>query len=71
MPDFEKRRASFDATALSETLTPVVKDQMREFVLRISSLYRQSVPFHNFEHASHVESMRSFVLIILNIWMDH
>ena len=34
-------------------MSPSVKEQLREFVSRISLLYRD-VPFHNFEHCSHV-----------------
>jgi hypothetical protein len=35
------------------SISPAVKEQLRDFVLRIAHLYRD-VPFHNFEHASHV-----------------
>jgi 3'5'-cyclic nucleotide phosphodiesterase len=31
-----------------------VKDQLYEYVSNIAHLYRDEVPFHNFEHASHV-----------------
>ncbi|CAB9507971.1 Receptor-type guanylate cyclase gcy [Seminavis robusta] len=31
-----------------------VTDQLRTYVSTIASLYRDTVPFHNFEHASHV-----------------
>ena len=34
-------------------MDPNVKEQLREFISRISLLYRD-VPFHNFEHCSHV-----------------
>eukprot|EP00977_Amphora_coffeiformis_P024507 scaffold16062_cov133-Amphora_coffeaeformis.AAC.1 len=54
MPEFDGREKSLDEASLSHVLTPVVKEQMQKYVLRISALYRQSVPFHNFEHASHV-----------------
>jgi hypothetical protein len=37
----------------SFTMPHAIKEQLREFVLRIAHLYRD-VPFHNFEHASHV-----------------
>jgi 3'5'-cyclic nucleotide phosphodiesterase len=33
---------------------PQVRSQLQAYVLQISQLYRPSVPFHNFEHASHV-----------------
>ena len=53
MPRFDPRMARrlFESESLS--LEPVVKTQLHEFVLRISSMYRD-LPFHNFEHASHV-----------------
>jgi hypothetical protein len=34
-------------------IPPAVKQQLREFVCRVARQYRD-VPFHNFEHASHV-----------------
>ncbi|CAB9524421.1 Receptor-type guanylate cyclase gcy [Seminavis robusta] len=34
-------------------LDPLVKEELRDFVTRVASTYRD-VPFHNFEHASHV-----------------
>jgi hypothetical protein len=34
-------------------VTPLVKDQLRDYVMRVSSMYRDN-PFHNFEHASQV-----------------
>jgi class 3 adenylate cyclase len=35
-------------------LAPEVKEQLREYVGTIAQSYRDDVPFHNFEHASHV-----------------
>jgi class 3 adenylate cyclase len=35
-------------------LPRVVKQQLHEYVSNIARLYRDDVPFHNFEHASHV-----------------
>jgi class 3 adenylate cyclase len=35
-------------------LPGVVKQQLHEYVSNIALLYRDDVPFHNFEHASHV-----------------
>lgn len=58
MPGFNKGQKSPDASALPGILTSQVEEQIREFVLRISALYRHHVPFHNFEHASHVVSYR-------------
>jgi hypothetical protein len=45
--------ASADNDAKNAIVPSIVKDQLREFVLHIAHLYRD-VPFHNFEHASHV-----------------
>jgi hypothetical protein len=39
--------------ACSRLLPPEIRYQMKEFVASIASMYRD-VPFHNFEHASHV-----------------
>jgi class 3 adenylate cyclase len=36
------------------TLAPVVGEELTDFVSNIASLYNDSNPFHNFEHASHV-----------------
>jgi class 3 adenylate cyclase len=35
-------------------LPPNVKEQLHEYVSNIAHAYRDDVPFHNFEHASHV-----------------
>ena len=56
MPSFDGKIATPDEASLANVLGPEVKEQMRRYVLRISALYRQKVPFHNFEHASHVVS---------------
>jgi class 3 adenylate cyclase len=63
MPRFDakaKRRQSDDNNNSSSnannnvvTLDPAVREQLRELILRLTALYRD-VPFHNFEHASHV-----------------
>ena len=42
-------------------LDPVVKEQLLDFVMRISSMYREN-PFHSFEHASHVTMSASKLL---------
>ncbi|CAB9504879.1 Receptor-type guanylate cyclase gcy [Seminavis robusta] len=39
---------------INRPLDPVVMDQLREFIRRISDLYHFKNPFHNFDHASHV-----------------
>jgi hypothetical protein len=49
-----KFHSSFlNARGRSAVLPKEVQIQMKEFVASIASMYRQ-VPFHNFEHASHV-----------------
>jgi 3'5'-cyclic nucleotide phosphodiesterase/Adenylate and Guanylate cyclase catalytic domain len=52
MPTFEPSLATDDCIP-GDALSPSVKEQIQEFVLHIAHLYRE-VPFHNFEHASHV-----------------
>jgi class 3 adenylate cyclase len=39
--------------SVQAVLPEIIRDQLREYVSRIARSYRQ-VPFHNFEHASHV-----------------
>jgi 3'5'-cyclic nucleotide phosphodiesterase/Adenylate and Guanylate cyclase catalytic domain len=51
MPEFSTVR-SLDKRCSSDLTTPV-KEELHEFVEQIASRYRD-VPFHNFEHASHV-----------------
>jgi 3'5'-cyclic nucleotide phosphodiesterase len=41
------------SSRLAKVLPSVVRTQLKEFVSGIASMYR-NVPFHNFEHASHV-----------------
>jgi 3'5'-cyclic nucleotide phosphodiesterase/Adenylate and Guanylate cyclase catalytic domain len=49
LPPFVERECQID-----ESFVPAAaKDQLRDFVQTIAGLYRD-VPFHNFEHASHV-----------------
>jgi 3'5'-cyclic nucleotide phosphodiesterase/Adenylate and Guanylate cyclase catalytic domain len=52
MPDFRAKAASNSTVAL-DLIASSVKDELRQFVQQIASMYRD-VPFHNFEHASHV-----------------
>jgi 3'5'-cyclic nucleotide phosphodiesterase/Adenylate and Guanylate cyclase catalytic domain len=52
MPDFSETR-SLDGSIPSDLISSSVKDELREFVHQIARGYRD-VPFHNFEHASHV-----------------
>lgn len=53
MPRFDPRAAKRMSESNEVQLDPMVKDQLREYVMRISSLYRD-IPFHSFDHASHV-----------------
>lgn len=53
MPRFDPRAAKRLADSDGVTLDPAVKEQLRDYVMRIASMYRD-VPFHSFEHASHV-----------------
>jgi class 3 adenylate cyclase len=51
--------APFDAAVQKEIAEDVslpveVKEQLRDYVSNIAHLYSDQVPFHNFEHASHV-----------------
>ena len=45
---------AFDPTAvnaITAKIDPRVKEELRDFVARISNMYDPAVPFHNFEHA--------------------
>lgn len=53
MPSFDEASIN-NADWESQSIPPVVKEQLREFVQQICALYRTEVPFHNFKHASHV-----------------
>jgi hypothetical protein len=50
--------AEFDKeTVLSKkpaVIKPCVKEQLHAYIASIAELYRNDVPFHNFEHVSHV-----------------
>jgi 3'5'-cyclic nucleotide phosphodiesterase/Adenylate and Guanylate cyclase catalytic domain len=52
MPQFTPERHT-DANFPQDLVPPSVRQEIEAFVLRIAHLYRD-VPFHNFEHASHV-----------------
>jgi len=49
--DFVASKKKFDE---SSQLGEELRAQMREFVLEISDLYNEALPYHNFERASHV-----------------
>jgi hypothetical protein len=51
LPDFDP--AGVDKGKFRAELSPLVKSQLFDYVSRIAAMYRD-VPFHNFEHASHV-----------------
>eukprot|EP00977_Amphora_coffeiformis_P007330 scaffold1588_cov222-Amphora_coffeaeformis.AAC.2 len=51
LPEFDPATAM--AMSQEIPLSPRVKQQLRDFVVMISSTYK-STPFHNFDHASHV-----------------
>jgi class 3 adenylate cyclase len=58
MPKFAARAArrlsnDMESCNAPVKLDPAVRVQLKEFVLRLTALYHD-VPFHNFEHASHV-----------------
>eukprot|EP00539_Tryblionella_compressa_P010393 CAMPEP_0178785130 /NCGR_PEP_ID=MMETSP0745-20121128/4619_1 /TAXON_ID=913974 /ORGANISM="Nitzschia punctata, Strain CCMP561" /LENGTH=1231 /DNA_ID=CAMNT_0020442817 /DNA_START=31 /DNA_END=3727 /DNA_ORIENTATION=+ len=51
LPAYHKGRQQLDPESIE--LDPEVVQQLRAFIVSISSLYHDN-PFHNFEHASHV-----------------
>lgn len=53
MPRFDARQARRLADGELAELDPAVKGQLREYVMRIASMHRD-LPFHDFEHTSHV-----------------
>jgi Adenylate and Guanylate cyclase catalytic domain/3'5'-cyclic nucleotide phosphodiesterase len=61
MPRFDVRQARRIEECDRAELDPVVKGQLREYVMRISSMYR-NLDFHDFEHASHVTMSASKLL---------
>jgi 3'5'-cyclic nucleotide phosphodiesterase/Adenylate and Guanylate cyclase catalytic domain len=53
LPQFMERDHENELSQEESLLLEPAKEQLRDFVSRIAHLYRD-VPFHNFEHASHV-----------------
>ena len=47
-----KQKEKLDLSAIK--LDKAVTDQLRSYVTMLAGLYHENVPFHNFEHASHV-----------------
>lgn len=57
LPKYDKeaaRRKKEQISPQSIKLPSEVTSQLRTYVSTIASMYRDTVPFHNFEHASHV-----------------
>lgn len=71
LPPYESNgRLSVAATA-SYSLPKIVKEQLQDFVRTIAAMYRD-VPFHCFEHASHViMSARKLMKRIVNPDVDY
>jgi hypothetical protein len=59
LPTFDP--AAVDSGKLVVELSPLVQNQLHDYVSRIAGMYRD-VPFHNFEHASHVTMSASKLL---------
>jgi len=53
LPPFSRQRTRGSRSKKDTVINHTVRSQLRDFVSRIASGYRD-VPFHNFEHASHV-----------------
>jgi 3'5'-cyclic nucleotide phosphodiesterase/Adenylate and Guanylate cyclase catalytic domain len=53
LPRFDDELCNADAVSGAKVISVQTEEQLNDFVSRIASLYRD-VPFHNFEHASHV-----------------
>ena len=60
-PRFDNKAARRLTDTDNGQLGSNVRAQLREYVMRIASMYR-NVPFHNFEHASHVTMSASKLL---------
>ncbi|CAB9514914.1 Receptor-type guanylate cyclase gcy [Seminavis robusta] len=54
LPKFDAKAARNQQDPRTIQLDKEVTDQLHNYVTVIASLYRSEVPFHNFEHASHV-----------------
>jgi len=53
LPEYDAEIARGQEDASNITLSPKVEQQLFDYIALIASMYRD-VPFHNFEHASHV-----------------
>jgi hypothetical protein len=54
LPEFTATREGNRRSSRIGKLAQGVRSQLKEYVATIALLYREDVPFHNFEHASHV-----------------
>ena len=53
LPKFDKSVNHQNVDAADIVISPVVVEQLKEFVIWVASMYKNN-PFHNFDHASHV-----------------
>jgi len=51
LPLFNAQAAKVQKDPSEIKLDPKVSQQLHEYITLIASMYRQEVPFHNFEHA--------------------
>ncbi|CAB9500133.1 Receptor-type guanylate cyclase gcy [Seminavis robusta] len=54
LPKFNAKAAKIQKDPKQLELDPKVVQQLHDYITVIASMYRVDVPFHNFEHASHV-----------------
>jgi len=71
LPNYEaSRNQNMPSSRLTMHLPPVVRLQLKEFVTCIAGMYRD-VPFHNFEHASHVTMSANKLMRRIVTPIDH
>jgi hypothetical protein len=71
LPNYEaSRNQNMPSSRLTMHLPPVERLQLKEFVTCIAGLYRD-VPFHNFEHASHVTMSANKLMRRIVTPIDH
>lgn len=54
LPTFNSKAAKIQKDPKEVVIDPKVIQQLHDYITVIASMYRSEVPFHNFEHASHV-----------------
>jgi hypothetical protein len=64
LPEFDSKAHRQERDSESIVLPQAAVEQLREYVARIATMYRNN-PFHNFEHASHV--MMSVIKLLSRI----